>query len=125
MNSIEKLKQKQEELESKLAEKQLKAKINKLEKEIEGKGKVNFSQVEMKEGLSNSEMLELKKAYERISFFQSNIRNSVSFPTDEQMKQQMKELEDEKLSFGQKLSKYSKKQQTEITDEMIKNWERG
>lgn len=122
MSSIEKLKQKEKELEGKLAEMKLQAKITELEKEIKGKGKrINLSNFEIKEGLSESEIAELQKSYERINFIQNNIRNSVSFPTDEQMK----ELENEKLSFGERLSEYSKKQRakTEITDEMVEYWE--
>lgn len=122
MSSIEKLKQKEKELEGKLAEIKLQAKITELEKEIKGKGKrINLSKFEIKEGLSESEIAELQKSYERINFIQNNIKNSVSFPTDEQMK----ELENEKLSFGERLSEYSKKQRakTEITDEMIEYWE--
>lgn len=120
-NNIESLKQKKKELEEKLALNNLQKKVKELERKVSKPKRFDETKVEVKEGLSESELAELTKAYERVNFMQSNIRNSVSFPDDKQMQ----ELEDAKLSFGEKLAKYSSQQKvrTEITDEMIKHWE--
>lgn len=110
----------------KLLERKVKQLQNKLEikqatiQAYEGKTKEGLK---LEESLSEQELKELSKHQQRIDEFKKAVIKGETkvLPSDE-----MKVKEEENKSFGEILADYSSKQKskTNITDEMIKEWEK-